>query len=88
MKLTKEDKEHLQSLIKHPWFRIVEAMEEEARVNLWVTASDLMCSNKPMEDIIKEVEKLKIYHQARQDFLNNIKASSKEIFAPNIPNIG
>lgn len=84
MNLTKDDKEALKSILNHPWFKVIEKLEEEARINLWVTASTLMTSDKTIEEIKPELERLRIYLQARTDFIANIKANSSEIYIPNL----
>jgi len=79
LKLSKDQKEALKSLVNHPWFTVVEQLEEEARIELWqwVLSADL--TNKDHLKVIKENQ---TYVKARKDFLQNIKKHTAEIYNP------
>jgi len=81
MELTKEEKDALIWLTKHPWFRVLEKIEEVARNKLWQL---LLESNLKDPKVIDILEENKLYAQARKDFLLNAKKHTQEIYTPNI----
>lgn len=79
MKLKKEEKEYLKSLVEHPWFAVWERIEEEARNRLWQSILNADLSDEKQLNTIRENQ---IYVKARADFLNNIKTYKTEIYNP------
>jgi len=81
MKITKEEKELLKELKNHPWFKILEKIEDEAINNLW---KFLLNSDLNNEKDIEVIKKNQIYVKARRDFMKNIDNHLKEIYTPNV----
>lgn len=77
MKLTPEQKETLKSLTKHPWFAILEKLEEEALNNLGRQMFKLNLEDEKQKELFKN---FKIYAEARQDFLDWIKKQTLEVY--------
>lgn len=63
------EKKDLENLKLHPWFKILEKIEREKRVELW---EYLITLDLTKEENIKMITNYKIYAEARQDFLDNV----------------
>ncbi len=81
MKLTKDQKELLQSLVKHPWWTIVEQIEIEAGIELWKTMRKADLSNENHLKILRENQ---IYCKAREDFIQGIKKQTIDVYTQDI----
>lgn len=82
MKLTKEQKETLQSLKKHPWYAVLELIEEQRLQELWIQLLNMdLTDSKNIERMQKE----QIYAQARRDFLLNVTSHTTDNYIPSVP---
>ena len=79
MRLNEDQKEQLRSLVNHPWFRIWEMIEEDARNKLWQKLLEVDLNNSDHLKIIKENQ---TYVKARKDFMINIKTNMSKIYNP------
>lgn len=79
--LTKDNKEALKSLVKHPWWAVVEKLEEEARIEL---------GNKLIRADLLDPEQISIlrdnqtYVKARIDFMKMIQDNLGEVYTPEV----
>jgi len=79
--LTKDNKEALKSLVKHPWWAVVEMLEEEARIEL---------GNKLIRADLLDPEQISIlrdnqtYVKARIDFMKMIQDNLGEVYTPEV----
>lgn len=81
MKLTTEQVELLKWLTNHPWFTLIEQIEEEASNKLGQSILNADLWND------KHIEKLRenqIYAKARKDFLVNIKKHTMDTYTNDI----
>lgn len=76
MILNEDDKRQLKELKKHPWFKILERLEQEASNILFKHLSNFDLSNP---ESIKIIQKEQIYQKARNDFIYNTEDHLKEI---------
>jgi len=81
MKLTDKQKEDLTWLTKHPWFKVLELIEEEQKIKLGNKILDVDLDDDKNKDFIK---KQQIYIKARRDFLSNVSKHLKETYIPTI----
>lgn len=81
MELTKQDIEYLKALKDHPWYKVLERLENEATINLWKLLLSWNLEDQANLDIIKRNQ---IYHTARKDFFKNIEKHIREIYTPDI----
>lgn len=81
MKLTKEEINQLKELRQHPWFKILERIEEEERRKLWEM---LITAKLDDEEQMKILRENQIYAKARKDFLKwvTIKTDGKAVTYP------
>lgn len=70
MILTEDEKSQLKQLQNHPWFKVLEKIEKEARDILFSQLSVLNLEDKNNLEIIKRHQ---IYQKARTDFLFNVR---------------
>lgn len=77
--LTKDQKESLKSLVNHPWWDVVEKIEEEARIVLWNQLMEADLDDEKQRNILRENQ---IYVKARKDFLQNIRNNTTEVYIP------
>jgi hypothetical protein len=82
MQLTKDQKEYLQSLKVHPWFKVLEMIEQDALSELWKYV--LLNSDLSNEEHLKVLKTNQIYCKARKDFLQNIENHLTEIYSPDL----
>ena len=79
--LTKDNKEALKSLVKHPWWAVVKTLEEEARIEL---------GNKLIRADLLDPEQISIlrdnqtYVKARTDFMKMIQDNLGEVYTPEV----
>ena len=81
MKLTKDEIESLKSFKNHPWYKILEKIENKASIDLWNLLLSWDLTDEKILDVIK---KNQVYHKARKDFFENVESHIKEIYNPNI----
>lgn len=79
MKLSKDQKEELRALKNHPWFKILELIEKEAKNDLWEL---LLKADLTKEDQLEVLKKNQLYMKAREDFLQNIDRHLQESYSP------
>jgi len=84
MKLTNTEKDDLDSLKNHPWYKVLQTIEKEANDELFLRLSTFDIDNE--KDRL-EIKKWQIYQRARNDFFNNIEAYTREIYTNNIQGI-
>ena len=77
MNLTQQEKEILQSLLDHPWFAIVQKLEEEAQNKLGKQFLNLDWNDPKKIEILKMNQ---IYTKARQDFFQNLKKWAIQVY--------
>ena len=76
MKLTKEEKELLRSVKSHPGWALMEKLAKEAENALAV--SILTKYDLENEEDRKKIRELKIYNEARLDFIKDVERSTRE----------
>lgn len=81
MSLTEKEIEALKSLKKHPWYLVLQKLEQEARQKVWDYILNADLTNKEQLNIIKENQ---IYVKARKDFLENVDKYTAEIYEPKL----
>jgi len=81
MNLTEKEIEALSWLKKHPWYTVLQKIEQEARNKVWDYILQANLSDKKQLEIIKENQ---IYVKARKDFLENVENHTTEIYEPKL----
>ena len=81
MILTTDQLESLKQIKKHPWYKVLELIEETASNNLW---NLLLEADLTKEENLKIVKDNQLYIKARRDFLQNIEKHLKEIYTPSL----
>jgi len=79
--LTKDQKESLKSLTNHPGWKVVEMIEEEARIEL---GNKLMIADLEDTAQLKVLRENQIYAKARKDFMQNIMKNTTEVYIPEV----
>ena len=79
MKLDKDQKEDLKSLKNHPWFKVLELIEKQAKNDLWEL---LLKADLTKDDQLEVLKKNQLYMKAREDFLQNIDRHIQESYSP------
>jgi len=75
--MTQEQKELIQSLVKHPWWTIIKNIEQGSMNKLGQTMLQVDLSN---EAHLKTLRENQIYVKARKDFMENIEKQTMEIY--------
>lgn len=76
LQLTKDEKEILKAFKNHEWFRILEKIENEARL---IFAENLEVADLDNPAHLKILRDNQIYSKARKDFYSNIDRYTQEI---------
>lgn len=79
MELTKEQKRDLQNLKIHPWYKILEMIEEDTANEL---GKMLLKDDLTNEDNLNKIKRAQIYMTARGDFLRNTEKHLREMYVP------
>lgn len=77
MNLTQQEKEILSSLLDHPWFAIVQKLEEDAQNKLGKRFLNLNWEDPKEMEILKINQ---IYTKARQDFFQNLRKGAQQVY--------
>lgn len=75
-----KEKDILKSLTEHPWFKLLEKLEEEALNQLWRDMFSLDIS-KPEE--VQRMRELQIKAVARQEFFQDIISHTHKVIESN-----
>jgi len=79
LKLSKDQKEALKSLVNHPWWDVLELLVEDSEVKLWKALLSTDLTDTKNLDVIK---KNQIFVEARRTFINNVKKHSRDVINP------
>lgn len=80
--LTESQKKNLESLKSHPWMEVVLLIVNDEESKL--ASSILTKYNLEDEKDREKIKLLKIYNEARQDFVSKLMKVGKSIYTPNI----
>lgn len=84
MQLTKEQKEDLENLTKHPGWKVLLNVQEEADTALFRKLSDWDLSNEKNIETLKEWQ---VYKNARNDFFKDTEKHLRKIYVHQDPQI-
>lgn len=76
MNLTKDQKESLKSLAKHPGWAVLKRIEEDHRISL---AEQFLSADIDVEAIRTSLREQQIYCKARRDFINLCEFNTSEV---------
>jgi hypothetical protein len=84
MQLTKEQKEDLENLTKHPGWKVLLKVQEEADIILFKKLSDWDLTNEKNIETLKEWQ---VYKNARNDFFKDTEKHLRKIYVHQDPQI-
>lgn len=79
MNLDTIDKENLKLLKNHPWYKVLQKIEEEEDRILW---KRLATFNMDDEKDLKTIKWYQLYKKARDDFFMNTERYTRELYKP------
>jgi len=81
MELTKDQITALKGMKQHPWYKVLELLQEDITNRLWKT---LLSVDLKDEKTIKILEENQIYVQAMRTFLKETDKFVQEVYSPDL----
>lgn len=79
--LNKDQKEAIKSLVQHPWWKVVELINE---TDLNELGRNLLNADLTNLETIKIIQENQIYTKARNDFVRSIRDNTASYYNPKI----